>query len=405
MSVIIFHIDVNSAFLSWEASHRLKENSSALDLRTIPAIIGGSKKERHGIVLAKSTLAKKFHIVTGEPIVNALKKCPDLMIVPPNFSIYVKASKAFMSILREYTDKVEQYSIDEAYCDVSEIISFYDSPLALANIIAHRIRTELGFTVNIGISNNKLLAKMASDFEKPDKIHTLFPNEIEEKMWPLPVEELFFVGKATAQKLHTLGIHTIGEIAGTDPSILTAHLKKQGKTIYEFSHGIDNNKITTKHTKNKGYGNSITTKEDVCDKDSAGQILLSLCETVATRLRMDQVKASCISVNIVDCNFKKTQHQMQLVSPTNITKELYQSALTLFEEAWDNHTPLRLLGVSTSKLTTNEYRQYDLFHMEEFDRLSKLDSAIDTIRNRFGDDSIKRACFLDSEIHHMTGKK
>ena len=199
---IVFHIDVNSAFLSWEAVNRAKKGMEP-DLRTIPSAIGGDMAKRHGVILAKSIPAKQYNVRTGESIMEARKKCPNLLIISPNHKLYKKYSNAFMDILREYTPDVEQFSIDEAFMDMTGTQLLFGEPIAAANQIKDRIKKELGFTVNVGISSNKLLAKMASDFQKPDLVHTLFPDEIRTKMWGLPVSDLFFVGRVTTKKLLT----------------------------------------------------------------------------------------------------------------------------------------------------------------------------------------------------------
>ena len=302
---IIFHIDVNSAFLSWEAQYRMEVLGEELDIRTIPAVIGGSEADRHGIVLAKSTPAKRFNIQTGEPLAHARRKCPNLTIVPPSYSVYVESSKRFVEFLKQYTPDVESYSIDEVFCDFTGTEHLYGPPAVFARKLADHIRDELGFTVNIGISSNRLLAKMASDFEKPDKVHTLFPEEIPAKMWPLDIRDLFFVGKASEQKLRTLGIHTIGDLARSDMSFIQYHLKKHGETIWDFSHGIDHGSITKDTApQNKGFGNSITLSQDVTDPETARTILLSLCETVGTRIRADHAYVSVVGVHITDCDFR-----------------------------------------------------------------------------------------------------
>lgn len=258
MKKVIFHIDVNSAFLSWEAANRLKENPQGEDLRLLTAAVGGDQQKRHGIILAKSISAKKFGVRTGESILEARKKCPHLLLVPANYPLYREYSQAFQKILREYTPDVEPFSIDEAFMDMTGTQLLFGEPLQAAETIRRRMKEELGFTVNIGISSNKLLAKMASDFEKPDKIHTLFPEEIQEKMWHLPVEQLFFVGRATAGKLHQMGIETIGDLAKTEKSLLKKLLKKQGETIWNFANGIDFSVVQSQPVSNKGYGNSTT---------------------------------------------------------------------------------------------------------------------------------------------------
>ncbi len=265
MEKIIFHIDVNSAFLSWEAVYRLAHCGEQLDLREAVSAVGGDTSLRHGIILAKSIPAKKYGIRTGEAIWQAKEKCPGLILVPPNYGLYERCSAAFMDILREYSDVVEQYSIDEAFIDMSASCHLFGTKEEAARQIRERIREELGFTVNIGISSNKLLAKMASDFRKPDRVHTLYPEEIQRKMWPLPVSELFFVGRATAKKLFSMGIRTIGELAVADPAWLKEILKKQGEVIWAFANGIDLSPVSAIPAANKGYGNSTTIPFDVED--------------------------------------------------------------------------------------------------------------------------------------------
>ncbi|MDF2820280.1 MAG: DNA-directed polymerase [Clostridiales bacterium] len=400
---IIFHIDVNSAFLSWEACYRVNILGESADLRDIPSVVGGDQEKRHGIVLAKSNSAKKYKIQTGEPLVSALNKCPNLTIVPPNYELYVTSSRALLKILKEFSPLVEQYSIDEAYCDMTGTENIYGTPIAAATYIKDKIYEELGFTVNIGCSSNKLLAKMAGDFQKPNMVHSLFPEEIPDKMWPLDVGDLFFVGRATQKKLRSLGIQTIGELAHTDINILRYHFKKHGEVIYNYANGYDFTPLIDITPQNKGYGNSITIPIDASTASSAKMVLLSLCETVSTRLRADNIKASCISVSITDCEFSHASHQRNITASTNITNEIYTIACLLFDELWDKKTPIRQLGVHTSKLSNDDYRQYNLFDMYKYDKLKKLDSAIDEIRGRYGEDSVKRACFLDGSTNHMSG--
>ena len=398
---IIFHVDVNSAFLSWEACSLLK-SGAAEDIRKIPAVIGGSQAERHGIVLAKSSAAKAFGIKTGEPLAQAKRKCPHLQIFPPHYDIYVQNSKALMTLLRRYAPAIEQLSIDEAYCDMTGTESLYGDLIAFAHTLKDTIRSELGFTVNIGISHNKILAKMASDFEKPDKVHTLFSNELPAKMWPLPVEELFYVGRSSYQKLHNLGIYTIGDLAHYDKSILISHLNKHGETIWKFANGIDVPEISASQPENKGYGNSITLPYDIEDRDTARIYLLSLCETVGARLRSDHSFIKTISVSIVDSSFHHSSKQTTLSSATNITEKIFHCACQLFDQLWKGE-PIRLLGVSTSKATKEQFVQYSLFDTGKDEKYEKLNSAIDQIRKRYGEDSIKRARFLEGQAEHMSG--
>lgn len=285
MGTLIFHIDVNSAYLSWEAAYRLQQGEK-LDIRTIPSVIGGDESSRHGIVLAKSISAKKYNIKTGESLYEARRKCHELAVFPPRYWLYMQCSSAMHEILEEYTPIIQKFSVDESFLDFSNMENLYPDYMKLAETIKERIKRELGFTVNIGISNNKLLAKVASDLKKPDKIHTLFPDEIEKKMWPLSVEDLYMVGRATVPKLHKLNINTIGDLASYDVDILKNILKSHGELIWNYANGIDNSKVRkSNYIEMKGIGNSTTISFDVEDRETAHKVLLSLCETVGMRLR------------------------------------------------------------------------------------------------------------------------
>ena len=353
--------------------------------------------KRHGVILAKSTPAKKYNVRTGEPIVDALRKCPNLVIVEPNRELYARNSRALMEILRKYSDAVEQFSIDEAFVDMTGTELLFGRPLEAAYTMRDEIYETLGFTVNVGISSNKLLAKMAGEFEKPNKVHTLFPEEIREKMWPLPVRELFLVGGASEQKLKSLGINTIGELAQAEPGMLRAALKKHGEAIWNFANGRDVALVEAEPSDNKGYGNSVTIAFDVTDGDTAKNILLSLSETVGRRLRRDEVWIETVSVTIRYFDLKRTSHQCVLEHTTNITDEIYRAACRLFDELWDG-TPIRLLGVQTGKVTREgENRQLSLFDDTDYEKLEKLDRAMDSIRERFGPDAVRRASFLKPE--------
>ena len=401
---VIFHIDVNSAFLSWEAVYRMEVLGGKVDLRKKVCAVGGDVASRRGIILAKSIGAKKYGVRTGESILEARKKCPNLELVPANYPLYQRCSQAFLKILREYSPCVEQYSIDEAFVDMTGTRCLWGEPRQAAKKMKDRIRQELGFTVNIGISSNKLLAKMASDFEKPDKVHTLFVSEIQEKMWPLPVSELFFVGRATEKKLDTLGIHTIGDLAETDLQILRKHLKKHGEVIWSFANGKDVSLVEEEPPQMKGYGNSTTIPFDVTDASTAKMILLSLAETVASRLRRDGRKAEVISVQIKDFQLCTVSHQKTMEFATDITSEIHRAACELFEELW-NGQPIRLLGIHTSHLRDQqEARQLNLFDRSDYEKQERLDAAIDRIRERYGVYSVKRAVFVESPIDHMCGR-
>lgn len=404
---LFYHIDVNSAFLSWEAAELLRQDPDAPDIRSFPSVIGGSEKTRHGIVLAKSPSAAALGVCTGEPLAQARRKCPDLKIYAPHYSIYVERSRQFMALLKEYAPSVDTYSIDEAFCDMTGTSSLYGNPVDFAHRLKDEIHTRLGFTVNIGISSNRLLAKTASDFEKPDKVHTLFPSEMEEKFWPLPIEDLFFVGKSTALRLRSLGITTIGQLAKSDHAMILSVFKSHGDTIWNYANGIESTPLSHNDAASKGFGNSLTLQYDVTDTAVAKHVLLSLCETVGARIRAAGAYVSVVQVQIVDNDFRHTSRQVTLASSTNVTEKLYTCACELFDELWD-HRPIRLLGVSTGKATQEHYEQYDLFDMQKNEKLSRLNVAVDAIRSRYGEDSIKRACFIEADdaapaLSHMTG--
>lgn len=303
---IIFHIDVNSAYLSWEAAYRLQHGEST-DLRNIPSIVGGDESKRHGIVLAKSIPAKKYGILTGESIYSAKQKCPNLAIIPPNYERYMKASSSMVDLLEEYSPYIQRYSIDEVFLDYS-----YDTEqnfLDIAYEIKERIKKELGFTVNIGIGPNKLLAKMASDFKKPDRIHTLFHYEIEDKMWPLPVNELFMVGSRTKKKLNGRGIFTIGELAKLDREYVHSWLKKPGLLIWEYANGIENSPVRNIPLPVKSVGNSTTTSYDVDNRKESYMFLLALSEMVGMRIRDLEQSGRVISISLKSHQFHSYSHQ------------------------------------------------------------------------------------------------
>ena len=364
MGKVIFHIDVNSAYLSWTAVDKLK-NGSDVDLREVPSIIGGDEASRHGIVLAKSVPAKKYGVTTGEPVAAAFRKCASLLMEPPNHKMYHRYSKALMEYFRTYTPDIEQLSVDECFMDYTPIAHLYGEPVAFANRLKNEVKEKFGFTVNIGISEVKILAKMASDFQKPDKVHTLWKREIQEKMWTLPVSELYMVGKSSVTKLRNLGICTIGDLATTQPEFLEAHFKSFGKLIWENANGIGSDVVESEETAAKGVGNSTTLREDATDAGHAKKVLLTLAESVSGRLRKHEFLAGNVAVEIKYADFTKCSHQAPFLSPTNATTKIYELACLLFEELW-NGSPIRLLGIRTSKLQdVGEPVQMSLFD-EEF---------------------------------------
>ena len=403
---VIFHVDANSAFLSWTAAYKVKVLGEELDIREVPSVVAGDKASRHSIILAKSAPAKKYGIQTGEPLFQALEKCPELVIVPPDYELYVEASRHFVQMLRQFSPIVEQYSIDEAWVDMTGTERLWGKPRLAAEQMRQRIWEELGFTVNIGISSNKLLAKMAGDFEKPNKVHTLFPEEVPDKFWPLPVRDLFLVGSATEKKLKLMGIHTIGDLANADRALLRKRLGKHGETIWHFANGRNADAVVPEPAENKGYGNSTTTAQDVVTSQQAYQVILSLCETVASRMRRDRKCGSCISIHLRTNEFHHFSHQTVLTGSTNITSEIFDAACRIFDEAWDGVTPLRQLGVQMTRLSNEPYQQFDFFSgltPEQYEKKLKLDETVDALRDKFGEDAIRRAKFAQKPGEHMAG--
>ncbi len=385
----ILHIDVNNAFLSWTAVEMLKQGSQ-IDIREIPAIIGGDEAKRSGIVLAKSMKAKECGIRTAETIYQARLKCPNLKIFQSDFKIYRKYSDALYNLLLQYTDKIERFSIDECFLDMTSYL-MKDTLFNKAREISKRVKEELGFTVNIGVANNKLLAKMASDFTKPDKIHTLYQEEIKEKMWSLPVSELFMLGKKTVPKLYNLQIKTIGDLATADKKMLEKKFGKHGIMMWEYANGIDDSEVKYQKEKPKGIGNSITLPQNISDIRKLEEILLALTEQVTYRLRRYDLLTNTVNVQLRTKDFEDTSHQGKLMAATSTTKEIYQKAKELLEQMYQKGMAIRLIGVRVDDLIEKDEQQLSLFQDEKNEKQEKLDEAIDKLKEKYGYNSITRA--------------
>lgn len=382
MEKIIFHIDVNNAFLSWSAVEYLK-NGMPEDIRKIDSAIAGDPNTRTGIILAKSPSAKAKGVKTGEPIFQAKKKCKNLKIFPPQYEVYHKNSLAFRKILSKYSDKVEPFSIDEAFI---EYVPLFGSYMEVAQKIQNEIFNTLGFTVNIGIGPNKLLAKMASDFEKPNKIHTLFKEEIPNKMWPLPIEELIFLGKSTADKLHGIGIKTIYDIAHTDVGTLTRLLKSHGKQLYDYSWGIADAMLCTEKTAPKSISNSMTTVKDLNNHEDILQVIYMLCNKTASRLRIEHLKCKTITVTLKTNYFKSYSSSYSLTNYSNLNKEIENTAKSIFFKMYTSE-PIRLVGIALSNLKPEYNEQLSLFDTESA-KQNKIDKTVDELISKFGENVI-----------------
>lgn len=384
----ILHVDVNNAFLSWLAVYKLEQGES-LDIRTIPAVIGGDEKQRHGIVLAKSNLAKQFGIKTGEPLYSARKKCPTIKIYESNFKVYKRYSDMLFELLQEYSFKIERFSIDECFVDMTEFLN-NRKLIDVAYEISKRVREELKFTVNIGVAHNKLLAKMASDFQKPNRVHTLYEKEIPRKMWTLPISELFMVGKRTFPKLYNMNIRTIGDLAKSDKNLLIKKFGKFGKVMWEYANGIDDSEVNYLKQKPKGVGNSTTVSQDITNIEKIEEVLLALTEHTTYRLRKYNMVGSVVSVQLRTSDFKNYSHQRKLNFATNSTKEIFKVAKDLVRQLYKNE-PIRLIGIRIDNLCDEEEKQISLFEDINIKKQEKLDKVVDNIKDKFGYEMITRA--------------
>ena len=390
----ILHVDVNNAFLSWTAVDLLKKGYP-VDIRTIPSVIGGDEERRAGIVLAKSPIAKKFGIVTGEPIYFARKKCNKIEVFPSNFEIFKYYSDKLYNLLLEYTDIIERFSIDECFLDLTHYLNGRKLE-EVAKEINYRVEHELGFTVNIGVSSNKLLAKMASDFEKPNKIHTLYEYEIEDKMWSLPVSELFMIGKKTVPKLHNLRIKTIGDLAKSDKDFIVKRFGKFGITMWNYANGIDDSEVNNKEELPKSIGNSVTLPNDLKSLEEINKIVVALSEQVSYRLRHYNLVATTVNVQLRNKDFVDHSHQKQLKYETSSTKEIIETAKEILKEMYNGES-IRLVGVRVDNLENKEETQISFFSKDNEEKQEKIDYVLDTLKSKYGYNSVTRAGKLEVE--------
>lgn len=391
---LIFHIDVNSAFLSWSAVDKLSKCEN-IDLRDIASVIGGDEESRRGVVLAKSMAAKKAGIITGESLFSARKKIANLLVVSPDFALYEKCSIAMGEIFKDYTPYVEKFSIDESFLDVTSYNTSKEAAIKLAHDIKERIKLELGFSVNIGMSDVKLLAKMASDFEKPNKVHTLFKSEIKKKLWHLPVGELFMVGKKTVPRLNNLNVFTIGDLARYDVEILKYQFKSSGSIMWQYANGIDNSVVKWNKYELKSISNSTTLSEDIKSRNEAHIVLLSLVECTTTRLRGIKKCCSSISVTIRNREFIDSSHSKTLRNASDSTQEILKTVKSIFDELWVGD-PIRLLGVSLNNLCEDNFKQISIFDMDEAcdEKQRSIDKTMDSLRRKYGESIVMKSVHL-----------
>jgi len=398
MDRIILHVDVNNAYLSWTAIWMLK-NGYEKDIRNRYAIIGGKESDRKGIVLAKSNLCKKRGVKTADPIYLARRKCPYLEIYSPNFEVYKYYSDKMYEYLSTYTDIIERYSIDECFLDYTNSVSLFGDPVKIAYKIKDDIYNKFGFTVNVGVGNNKLLAKMASDFEKPNKVHTLFSSEIKEKMHPLPVDNLFMIGKSASKKLLEMNINTIGDLANTSEDYLISKFKSMGKMMYEYANGIDNSSVYYEREQAKSISASTVLPYNYHNLDEIKKVVMNLSISVGKKLRNDKLYADTIGVWIKYNYFDKSSKQQKLECCISTDEEIYNNAIKIFNGLWNKDDGIRSICVFISGFSSVKKKQLSLFDEESIgDRTDeKLQDVIDDIRNKYGSDIIKFANIKETE--------
>ena len=398
----ILHSDCNSFYASVEQCEHP-------ELRGKPIVVGGEPELRHGIVLTKSKEAKKFGIKTAETLWQARQKCPELIVVSPNYPLYIRYSRLAREIYYQYTPQVEPFGLDECWLDVTKSLPLWcNDPLVIANEISERMKAELGITVSIGVSWNKIFAKFGSDYEKPDAITNITPQNYRSIVWNAPVEDLLYVGPATKRKLNDLGIFRIGELACANPHTIARRFGKIGPMLQVFARGEDATPVKhfDEHTQDvsrivKSYGNGLTAPHDIATADDARALLMLLCESVAQRLREDFMCASCISIGVRWAHdLHGYTRQAMLPRPSCLTREIYQAASALLREnePYLSIRPLRALHVRASRLSpVRATSQLDLFGVEESRlRMLALERAIDELRHRFGNSCIERgAAHLD----------
>ena len=375
MSRVIFHIDVNSAFLSWTAVKLIREGKP--DIRLVPSVVSGDPNDRRSIITAASIPAKKLGIKTAQPVSMALRTYPQLLIVGGDWMWYKECSEEFISICRRYSPVLQQFSIDECFIDMSTRCR-PEEAVEVATRLKDEIRDRLGFTVNVGIGSNKLLAKMASDFEKPDKVHTLWESEVQGKMWPLGVRDLLWVGKKTEERLMAYGIRTIGDLAKLGMGPLTRLVgRKFALQLHENANGRDDSPVETESAEAKSYSAERTFSQDLSDPKDIDKALFNVACIVAHRIRRDDFRASTVSMFIKYKDFSVAQKQCQISQPTDVTAVILNEARRMLSEVWDGWTPIRQVGLGVSKLTHENAVQMSLFEDPKMEYYREWDRQYD----------------------------
>ncbi len=393
MDRVILHCDCNSFYASVESAINP-------ELKNVPMAVGGSEEARHGIILAKNELAKKYNIQTAETIFSAKKKCPDLVIVPPRHDLYEEYSQRINDIYLEYTDKVERFGIDESWLDVTGSQKLFGSGEEIANALRKRIREEIGITISAGVSFNKVFAKLGSDYKKPDATTVISRENYKSIVYPLPVSDLLFVGRRTKEVLTKLHIETIGDLAESDVNRLIKALGKQGETIYRYARGEDNSPVDP-HANDevKSVGNGMTFKRDLYGEKDILCGISHLSECIAVRMRKKEVKCTVVQVTIKDPNLHSIQRQEKLDRPTNLAKEITDKAMEIIRRSWNMKNPIRMLTVTGGGIIPEgSSEQISFFDEEKNPKRENLEKTLDAIRDKYGKDSVKNANVINNDL-------
>ena len=398
----ILHSDINSCYAAIEHLHHP-------ELAGKPLAVGGDPESRHGIVLTADYIAKKYGVKTGMALWQAKQMCPEINFISPRMDLYLRFSKMAHEIYAEYTDLQEAYGIDESWLDVTDSVNIKGDGLKIAKEISNRMKSELGITVSIGVSFNKIYAKLGSDYKKPDAITTMYRDEFQQKAWVLPASDLLYVGRSTSAKLQKLGIRTIGDLARTDLQILHAQFGKMGDILWSFANGYDDSpvKYEDAHAPIKSIGNSTTTPRDLVDEQDVKIVLTVLAESVAARLRENGFKCRVVEISVRDNELFSSTRQRKLDHATNVTREIAEEAFRLFQENYNWQKPIRSVGVRGADLVNDNYwEQIDLFSSVEFrEKQMKVDEAVDDIRRRFGFYSVQRGLmYFDKMLSAVDAK-
>lgn len=392
---VILHSDCNCFYASVEMLHRP-------ECRHVPMAVGGDPEARHGIVLTANYMAKRYGVKTGMALWQARQVCPDIVFVPPNMDLYLKFSRMAHEIYADYTDLQEPYGIDESWLDVTDSCSLKGDGLSIAKEISNRMKSELGITVSIGVSYNKIFAKLGSDYKKPDAITTMGREEYQTKAWNLPVSDLLYVGRSTDKKLRTLGIKTIGDLAKADERIIRSHLGKMGSVLIAFANGLDDSPVRKENTNApiKSIGNSTTTPRDLENNLDVKIIIYALAESVATRLRDNGFKCRTVEITVRDNELYHFSRQKKVTNVTNITSEIADAAFSLFLDNYSWEHPIRSIGIRGCDLVTEDYsEQLSLFSDYAYrQKQMKMDEAVDYIRQRFGYYSVQRGLMYQDRL-------